>query len=152
GWAVISLYSPAKTNSSPGPQLSEKQAKDLALTRWQKAQDHINLGHFALALDQLDALDAWQRQQQKSWVDSVGLTHLRREISLYVDLVPQSLEELLAEATDLPEQEWQQQFTKRYLGKAVIFDTEVTHLADGKFVHSYQIHAGNQHGRLDVSS
>jgi hypothetical protein len=152
GWALVSWISPTKNDAPAGPTLTDKQARDLALGRLQKAQDHINLGHFALALDQLDALDALQRQQQKTWVDPVWLTHQRREIGLYADLLPHSLEELLAEATDLPEQEWQQQFAKRYLGKAVIFDTEVKHLADGRFVHDYQLHAGNQQGRLELAN
>ena len=41
----------------------------------------------------------------------------RREIGLYADLLHLSLEKLLAEAIDLPEGEWQQQFQKRSTAK-----------------------------------
>jgi hypothetical protein len=149
-WGLASLLGPAMAPSSNSSPLFLDQVDMTELGRLNKAQERIRQGHFVLALAELDALASWQDRQTKIWVDPVWLAQQRREIGLYADLLHASLEELLAEAVDLPEQEWQQRFAKNYRGKAVLLDTLVTRLANGSFEVGYEIRATGQIARLDL--
>jgi hypothetical protein len=148
-WACVSFLWPQRHASAA---LTPGQAEHLARQHWDQAREHIALGHFALALGHLNAVDDLQRQFQTAWIDPHRLARQRREIALYVDLLHDSLEELLAEAADLPDPEWEQQFRKRYQGKAVLFDDLVTRRADGTIHGQYDLHAAGQAGTLDFSN
>jgi hypothetical protein len=151
-WGLASMLGPALAPPSQPSPPSLDQADVTELNRLIKSQEHIRQGHFALALAQLDALAAWQNQQANAWVDPVWLERQRREIGLYADLLNAPLEELLAEAVDLPEQEWQQRFTKHYRGKAVLFDSLVTRFPSGSFVVGYEVRAAGQKARLNLGN
>ena len=54
-----------------------------------------------------------------------------REAAIYNDLVPESLESLLAEAGRSDPQEWASTFANLYKGRAIIIDAHITSVPDG---------------------
>lgn len=134
------------------PETARNNVQEAAKAHVIKADQYIGLGHFSLALEQLDALAALQLHHSELWEKAGGLDYQRKEIALYVDLLGDSLENLLEQAIDLPEQEFQQLFTKRYLHKAVILDTEVIRLAEDRITHSYTLQVGGQQGKLNLQN
>jgi hypothetical protein len=79
------------------------------------------------------------------------VVQLERQAALLADLLSESLGEILQRAAGLQDEEWQAQFAKRYRDRAVVFDADVRREAFGALHLDYQIHAGPEPARIDVS-
>jgi hypothetical protein len=80
------------------------------------------------------------------------LSRLERQAALVADLLSESLGEILRVAAGTREEEWQQQFQRRYRDKAVIFDDVVTRDAAGRFeLAVYEVRAPGEPARVELN-
>jgi hypothetical protein len=79
-----------------------------------------------------------------------------REATLLADLLPESLEEILARAARVPDEEWNAQFEKRYRGpgqaNAVVFETGVRRDGAGQYHIDWELRAGNEPAMLEIDN
>lgn len=147
---VAFLFAPGSANNQSVQHLSAAQAEERAATLLKSAADHIAQGNFDLALAELDAIAALPQQTNGQWSPPPFSAYQLTEIALYADLLDEALEELLAEAVDLPEKEWERRFKKRYQGKAILLDTVVKRSISGAFVVDYLVESAGQKAQLHI--
>src|SRR5579883_2421730 len=140
------LLRPAYPSPEPRTLADDMQAGQRALAQ----------GKFQSAARALKA--AWDRQAEHpdrlSRAQRRRLAQLHRQADLLSDLSSESLEEILRHAADLiadPE-EWQREFTKRYRGKAVVFNTEVRPDPARKFQLDYTVFLDDRPAQLDLAN
>jgi hypothetical protein len=127
--------------------------QDVVSPRWEKAQQLLGRGEFHQALAEAGAAlrlhkdrpEGLAAAEERTW------TQLHREAALLADLAGEALEEILRHAASLPQAEWEATFRRRFLGHAVIFDTEVVRTAQGAYRHGWRVFLPGQEARLDLA-
>jgi hypothetical protein len=116
-------------------------------------QEALARGNFRRAADELDAARILLEQHSGSAgaAETRRVAQLQRQAALLADLMSESLGEILQRAAGQQEEEWQAQFERRYQGRAVVFDADVARAAGGHFTLDYQVRAGPEPARVDVS-
>jgi hypothetical protein len=112
-----------------------------------EARQLLARGQFELAVAKADAALAGAEALSAS--DQAELTQLHAEAALLAGLSDVSLEEILRHGAGLPGPEWEAAFARRYRGKAIVFDLELTPTAEG-YQHAYRVAAGDREGRLSL--
>lgn len=137
--AVLALY--LGRNGGPKPAAPPEGPAAVAV--------HLRLGREALDQGKLRLAAAefvTADELRARYPDSLGaadrkqLRQLRRETALLCDLLPESLDHVLSHAAnclEIDEKEWQEEFTARYKGKAVLFDDEVRQEGGGLYRFPY---------------
>jgi hypothetical protein len=121
-----------------------------------RGQRALAQGKFQLATENLEA--AWnlrdRHRENLPVADRREILQLLRQARLLADLSAESLEEILHHAADLvpDEREWQREFTRRYQGKAILFDTEVRPDPVRKFQMGYAVFIDAKRAKIDLSN
>jgi hypothetical protein len=91
------------------------------------ARRQLGQGNVRLALEELQAARALCERDPRvcGRAQRRELAQLRRQASLLVDLLSESLGEVVQHAAGVQEREWQSDFPHRYRGKALVLDLEV---------------------------
>ncbi|HEV3259375.1 MAG TPA: hypothetical protein VG013_21090 [Gemmataceae bacterium] len=119
-------------------------------------QDALSRGKFRTAVDELQAA----RELRDRYPQALGATDRRRldqlhsEAALMTDLISESLEDILREASELEglgKQEWQSAFRERYRGKAVVLDTEVGRDGSGGYSLGWHVFVGGVRARVELA-
>jgi hypothetical protein len=114
--------------------------------RLASAHTALAQGNFRTALFDLDAVVAPDRRL--SLAQRRNVVRLRRQAALLVDLSDVPLEAIIRHAREVSPDEWQLVFPRRYQGRAILFDAEVTRTATGRYEIDYALQVGNQTGRV----
>jgi len=93
-------------------------------------QEALGRGKFQTAIEELDAAQELRHRNPHALTPTQRrrLDQLHRQAALMADLLSESLEDILRQASELEglgEHEWHAAFSERYHGKSVIFDAEV---------------------------
>jgi hypothetical protein len=116
----------------------------------------LGQGKFQFARENLEA--AWslrdRPEENLSSAERADLLQLLREARLLADLSAESLEEMLRHAADLieDEREWHREFSRRYQGKTVLFDTEVRLDPVRQFQMEYVVFVGERPAKMELSN
>jgi hypothetical protein len=107
-------------------------------------QQALSSGKFILAAEEFQtALDLREHHPNvKATLDGRQLAQLYRQASLLSELISEPLDDILreaAEATETDPREWQAAFARRYRGRAVVFDAEVSRDAQGTYHLNYAV-------------
>jgi hypothetical protein len=115
-------------------------------------QQALAAGNFQQALEKFEA-GRLLRQQETGLLpgpESRALDQLHRQAALLADGSNDSLQEMLRQAAGLDPREWQILFSKRYQGKAVIFDGWLRRDAAGQVqLLDYQVFVKDEQARLE---
>jgi hypothetical protein len=136
------------------PVASDKLATDRPTfeRRLAAAHQHLDVGAFRQAADELRPLLALSRAQPE--LISAGqlreLEQLARQADALADLCGETLEEILAHAGAVADDEWRAEFPHRYRGRAFLFDLEIRAAGGGHFAHPYLLWVGKEPAHLDL--
>ncbi|MCI0461598.1 MAG: hypothetical protein L0Z62_32005 [Gemmataceae bacterium] len=91
------------------------------------ARRQLGQGNFRLALEELQAARALCESDPRlcGRAQRLELAQLRRQAGLLVDLLSESLGEVVQHAAGVQEREWQADFPHRYQGRALVLDLEL---------------------------
>lgn len=119
-----------------------------AAESWQahlsRARGHVRLGHFRLALGELDAALAGVGAGGCDTPGHAALAHRRAEAALFADLLAEPLEDLVAHAAALPGGEWRAESELRYRGRSVVLDTTLAPAGEDDWQVGYAAHVGDE--------
>ena len=109
-------------------------------------------GQFHEAIRELDeALVLHQKHPDSlSSVDRKRLVQMHREVGLFLDLLSESVEEILLQAAaEHDDREWQAVFTDRYRGKSLIFLAGIHRDSSNRWALDYEVFVGDKRARID---
>jgi hypothetical protein len=112
-------------------------------------------GKFHGAARELDEALALREKNPEalSSVDNKQLSQLQREARFYIDLLSESLEEIVFQAAaERDDQEWQAVFAERYRGKSLIFFALVRQDHSNRFTLDYQVFVKEKPARVDLDN
>jgi hypothetical protein len=138
GWLVITLLRKAPADSTQDNP-ADYQA---SLAR---ARDWLSQGQFrraALELEQRSIPPAASLADQRRWRQTL------RQAQLLADLAFEPWQETLRHAAGVPAEEWQAEFGRRFLNKALVFDAEFQRLPNGPIVTHPPVIQGEPPARL----
>jgi hypothetical protein len=118
---------------APAPTADQAEATRERIAAGQKA---LAAGNFQLAAEQFRAAQEGSAKHPEALTPAERrqLGQLRRQADLLAELLPQSLEEILTLAVELPDaEEWQAQFARLYKGRSVVFDDQVRQDEMGRY-------------------
>jgi hypothetical protein len=113
---------------------------------------HLGLGQFHEAVRELDeALALLQKYPDAlSGTERKRLVQMHREARIYVDLLSESVEEILLQAAaETDDREWQAAFADRYQGKSVIFHSGIHRDSSNHWALDYDVFIGDRRARID---
>jgi len=96
-------------------------------------------GNFDKAFQRLSAAKAAVDALRGAVADADEIRNAADEAAIFVDLIPQTLEDLLAEAGRTPSDAWASQFKTLYRGRSIIIDSWVTAEPDSSAGSGYDI-------------
>ncbi len=135
----------------PDPDDEAARAPEPAGPHLRAARSALAQGKFQTALHELEVVRAAQEGRPPPLAQRRAVAHLERQARLLADLLDVPLGDLLRNAGELPQQEWELVFDRRYRGKAVVFDAEVSRDAAGKPRLEWLLRVGGEDARLDVA-
>jgi hypothetical protein len=112
----------------------------------------LGQGQFHEAVRELDEAAAIHRKYPDalSGADRKRLVQTRREAHIFVDLLSESLEDVLFQATaEHDDREWRGVFADRYQGKSVIFFAGVRRDSSNGWVLDYDVFVRDKRARID---
>jgi hypothetical protein len=130
---------------------SRKDAKSLS-EHFAAGRKHLGLGQFHEAVRELDeALALLQKHPDAlSGTERRRLVQMHREARVYVDLLSESVEEILLQAAaETDDREWQAAFADRYQGKSVIFHSGIHRDSSNHWTLDYDVFIGGRRARID---
>jgi hypothetical protein len=142
---VFLALSPRRAN--PGPQAINQ--------RMNAGKQFLAQGKFHEAVRELDAAFGLRERYPDalSASDRRDLMQLHRQATLLVDLLSQSLENILFQASEeLDEQEWQALFGDRYKGRAVVFFAEVRRDAHANYQLDYDFFVQDKRAIVELGN
>jgi hypothetical protein len=144
--AIVAYLRPP--HQAVGPAAGESVEKHVA-----EGRAALTAGKFRLAAGELQR--AWtllesQPERQRSAFGR-DVRQLHRQADLLADLLTEPLGGILQMAATQHAEEWAAQFEKRYRRQAVVFDADVTREGAGQFRLDFEVRAGVEPARIDVS-
>jgi hypothetical protein len=150
GGVFAALFVHFGQRGTPTPPLDPKE-----IAAHVKAGERaLAAGKFQLATDELQAAQALLSLHPDALPSAEGrrVNQLERQAELLVDLLSESLGEILQRAAGMQEEEWQAQFARRYRDHAVIFDADVRRQVAGQIHLDYQVRAGAEQARIEIGN
>jgi hypothetical protein len=144
---LITLSSKRATSSLPGPKAISQ--------RMTAGKKFLSQGKFHEAVKELEEALALRACYPEflSASERKDLTQLHRQASLLADLLSQSLEEILFQASaEADEQEWQALFADRYKGKAIVFFAEVRRDVQANYLLDYDFFVGEKRAHVELGN
>jgi hypothetical protein len=119
--AVFAVLLPYVFHDGTGPPDADPAE---VRTRLERGQGLLSEGKFQLARAELEAARQLAARQAQALTpeEHRHLAQLHRQAALLTDNLDLSLQQILEQAATTDAQEWQAQFTRRYRGRAVVFD------------------------------
>lgn len=141
-----------KKEPSESTDSSEAVTRERVLGQMEAGRKLMAQGNFRLALVELaSARQEVLAQPRLLTADQLRkLQQLYRQADLLADLLSESLEEIVRHAAGVLDREWEKDFTHRYGGKAVVFDTAFRQREDGQWEMTYRVSLEAEEVQLEV--
>jgi hypothetical protein len=135
---------------NPAPQDSDGTPPGDMGTRLEDARVEMGQGKYYTALEHLELAQQSRQYQDLPVARKREVEQLRLQAALLADLQEVSLADILRHASDVPQNEWEKVFARRYRGKTVLLDAPVRLDANGKARLDYHIFVAGQEARVEI--